>query len=220
MDDEKDPPVPPNNDDLPVVKMPRRESNMPDYSKTCAEPGCDKYAKSNGTVTKFCRMHGGGKPCEFPGCTAIAQSDAPGKFCGKHGGGARCEHESGCTKHVVCGRMCREHGTIEMELVWRIKRNKALRAKWLDVILEKQESMCANPNKHCYSVVDGAAESYCPFGDRPLMKEMAQLDHIQPLSEGGTDDEANLQVLCACCHQFKSMEEARERAACHSGLGL
>ena len=66
---------------LPVVKMPRLESNMPDHHKRCAEPGCDKYAKFNGTVKEFCRAHGGGKPCAVPGCDRNAQTSAPGKFC-------------------------------------------------------------------------------------------------------------------------------------------
>ena len=220
MDDEKNPSVPPNNDDLPVVQKRQREGTAVNHSKPCAEPGCDKWANGRGPKKEFCRTHGGGKPCEFPGCTKKALNDAPGKFCATHGGGNRCQHESGCTKQAVSGRMCIVHGSIEMELVWRIKRNKALRAKWLDVILEKQGGMCANPNKHCYEVVDGAAESYCRWGNDPLMKEMAQLDHKTPLFQGGTDDEANLQVLCACCHAFKSFQEAKEREARYSTLGL
>ena len=212
---------PPHDDDLPVVQKRRRlESDLNRDFKICAVDGCDKYAKSNGTVREFCVAHGGGKPCEFPGCTKTAQSHAPGKFCRPHGGGARCEHESGCTKHAKCGRMCAVHGTMEMELVWRIKRNKALRAKWLDVILAKQGGLCANPNKHCYSVVGGEADTYCRWGNDPLPRDAAQLDHIQPLSEGGTDEENNLQVVCACCHAIKSMEEARTRDLRCSSFGL
>jgi 5-methylcytosine-specific restriction endonuclease McrA len=43
-------------------------------------------------------------------------------------------------------------------------------------------------------------------------REAAQLDHITPLCEGGTDARANLQGLCACCHALKSADEARKRA--------
>ena len=33
------------------------------------------------------------------------------------------------------------------------------------------------------------------------------LDHIVPLSQGGTDDDANLQVLCVPCHEDKTRKE-------------
>ena len=38
-------------------------------------------------------------------------------------------------------------------------------------------------------------------------------DHIIPLQEGGTDNDANLQGLCAECHRIKTAEEARRGAA-------
>lgn len=206
---------------LPVVKMPRRESTGPDYHKRCAVDGCDTPAAGRGPEKEFCQFHGGGKLCEFPGCITPAHKSRPGMFCYAHGGGDRCEHESGCLKHASGGgRMCRQHATMELELVRRIKRNKALREKWLDVILLKQGNRCANPNKHCYEVTDGAATAHCPWGDDLLPRDAAQLDHIQPLCEGGTDDEANLQVVCACCHAIKSIHEARTRDLRCSSLGL
>lgn len=33
------------------------------------------------------------------------------------------------------------------------------------------------------------------------------LDHIVPLSQGGTDDDDNLQILCVPCHEEKTKEE-------------
>jgi len=33
-------------------------------------------------------------------------------------------------------------------------------------------------------------------------------DHIVPLAEGGTDTEANVQPLCAACHDAKTQREA------------
>jgi 5-methylcytosine-specific restriction protein A len=38
-----------------------------------------------------------------------------------------------------------------------------------------------------------------------------ELDHRVPLWQGGTDDEANLDPLCAACHRDKTAREAGER---------
>ena len=35
-----------------------------------------------------------------------------------------------------------------------------------------------------------------------------QRDHIIPLSEGGADDDSNVQALCEACHEVKSKAEA------------
>lgn len=40
----------------------------------------------------------------------------------------------------------------------------------------------------------------------------AAVDHIVPLWKGGSDDDANKELLCAPCHDVKSAREARERA--------
>lgn len=34
------------------------------------------------------------------------------------------------------------------------------------------------------------------------------VDHIKPKAEGGTDDEANLQLICRACHAAKTQREA------------
>jgi 5-methylcytosine-specific restriction protein A len=39
-----------------------------------------------------------------------------------------------------------------------------------------------------------------------------QRDHIVPLSEGGTDDDENIQGLCDACHEAKSAREEAARA--------
>ena len=39
-----------------------------------------------------------------------------------------------------------------------------------------------------------------------------QIDHRIPREQGGSNDEANLQPLCATCHQAKTTEEAGRRA--------
>ena len=38
-----------------------------------------------------------------------------------------------------------------------------------------------------------------------------ELDHIKPISEGGTNNFANLQWLCRSCHHEKTIKEAEER---------
>jgi 5-methylcytosine-specific restriction protein A len=35
------------------------------------------------------------------------------------------------------------------------------------------------------------------------------VDHIVPVSEGGSDDDSNLQTLCDACHRKKTLDEAR-----------
>jgi HNH endonuclease. len=39
------------------------------------------------------------------------------------------------------------------------------------------------------------------------------VDHIIPKSQGGTDDDGNLQSLCAACHRAKTAREGRGRGA-------
>ena len=39
----------------------------------------------------------------------------------------------------------------------------------------------------------------------------AHVDHVIPLEEGGTDDDANLACRCSSCHGRKTREEQRRR---------
>jgi len=41
--------------------------------------------------------------------------------------------------------------------------------------------------------------------------QAAHVDHVQPLEDGGTDDDENLQTLCHSCHGTKTREEQRRR---------
>ncbi|MCD9196063.1 HNH endonuclease [Streptomyces albireticuli] len=53
-----------------------------------------------------------------------------------------------------------------------------------------------------------ADEPHC----RRCGTKATQVDHIVPLSEGGSQwDQANLQSLCADCHELKSAEDRRRR---------
>lgn len=39
-----------------------------------------------------------------------------------------------------------------------------------------------------------------------------EVDHIVPLWQGGSEDDSNLQPLCAECHNVKTVAEAQQRA--------
>lgn len=41
---------------------------------------------------------------------------------------------------------------------------------------------------------------------------LLEVDHILPLSQGGTEDDSNLQSLCIECHDAKTKAEAADRA--------
>lgn len=41
----------------------------------------------------------------------------------------------------------------------------------------------------------------------------AELDHVIALSDGGTNDASNAQLLCVSCHKNKSQREEQERIA-------
>jgi 5-methylcytosine-specific restriction endonuclease McrA len=43
-----------------------------------------------------------------------------------------------------------------------------------------------------------------------LITQDLELDHIQPLNDGGTNDESNLQPLCKVCHKAKTKLEGPE----------
>src|SRR5690554_1011520 len=39
-----------------------------------------------------------------------------------------------------------------------------------------------------------------------------EVDHIKNIAQGGTDDDSNLQVLCAPCHKAKTAQESVGRS--------
>ncbi|MFC8463746.1 HNH endonuclease [Streptomyces sp. NPDC057250] len=49
-----------------------------------------------------------------------------------------------------------------------------------------------------------ARRDWCP-GDFPAAD--VDVDHVRPLSMGGTDTDGNVQVLCRGCHQLKTSTE-------------
>lgn len=38
-----------------------------------------------------------------------------------------------------------------------------------------------------------------------------EVDHVKPKSQGGTDDDANLQAICTPCHKAKTAREGHAR---------
>ena len=50
------------------------------------------------------------------------------------------------------------------------------------------------------------------------VRPATDLDHIVPLFKGGTDDDANLQGLCAECHSEKTRADLGQRARVEIGV--
>jgi hypothetical protein len=48
----------------------------------------------------------------------------------------------------------------------------------------------------------------CPLNGNPFDEAGYEIDHIIPLSEGGSNDNSNLQALCLMCHRVKSNRSA------------
>jgi 5-methylcytosine-specific restriction endonuclease McrA len=58
-------------------------------------------------------------------------------------------------------------------------------------------------------------EWYCQLCGKKLTKENVTIDHIIPISRGGTNDKDNLQPLCSSCNSYKNtrlMEELEKGA--------
>lgn len=175
---------------------------------------CEKWGTHNPTATDGCIRcvkHGGKHRCVEVGCREWAEP--PKRFCPTHQGPCMAD---GCTrqKQNQAG-YCKGHAHLDRyKLSLRRERLAGLRDKWLDVILAEQGGRCACSVRTCEVVDDGDAAPRCPWGERALPTDAAELDHIKPLSEEGEeDDRDNLQVLCACCHAMKTHAERRALAA-------
>jgi len=169
---------------------------------------CTKFKADRGHK---CVAHGGWVTCRDKGCTERA---VRGHFCAEHSG-QECKVPYCHNKRHYANGYCDAHKNEdkpEREWALRLVRDAHLREKHLDTLLEAQGGRCAQSVRTCEVVEDGQATSVCPWGDRPLPRAVAQVDHVIPLWAGGSNERRNLQVLCACCHAIKSLAEARERA--------
>jgi 5-methylcytosine-specific restriction endonuclease McrA len=166
--------------------------------------------------------------CQEPGCKQILHIGNNARFCPAHHG--QCKEE-GCTnvKLFKDGYCEKHHKKFQVELKWpetarqakareeayewvqRLKRKADLRKRHIDALLAKQGGQCAKSFVTCEIVGDGYARHVCRWGNKPLPLGAADVDHIVPLADGGTDDEDNLQVLCKCCHGLKTEAETYAR---------
>lgn len=57
-----------------------------------------------------------------------------------------------------------------------------------------------------------ARDSYaCRIGGPGCTTTATEVDHLVPLSAGGTDDPGNLRAVCAVCHRAKTAADAAHR---------
>ena len=56
-------------------------------------------------------------------------------------------------------------------------------------------------------------EGYCAICERRLHKDMTEVDHIKPVSTGGSDELSNLQALCTQCNRQKGALDLDELRA-------
>lgn len=122
------------------------------------------------------------------------------------GCGRVCVHADGCTSlGKRPGSLCQRHYSLEnlarqekeAEGILQfatVKRDKKLKSKHFNAVLQRQGNTCANPYGRCL---------YVQY-DESLPEDVAELDHILSLRDGGTNCATNLQVLCACCHTIKT----------------
>ena len=159
----------------------------------------------------LCMKHGGKALCAQDCCKEYAEK---GAFCLVHSGFA-CLAEGCHRARVAQHGYCNEHRLFAHKCEWvqRLARLSGLRNQWLDALLREQGGRCARSIVTCAVVAGGAATSVCRWGNASVPRDAVQVDHVVPLCEGGTDDKANLQALCACCHALKSASESRARAA-------
>ena len=177
------------------------------YKKQCKfRHGCNRIVAPS-VSSPFCPYHYGNEEviCAYDGCNAVVN----------RGRGPR--HRTLCYKHDEAYRekqrkKAAEWAARDRELVTRIRREHALRDKWMETVVARQGGRCAN--RALVAGKDGEPVFACPWNrlDEAVPPACQQLDHKTALFLGGGDERANLQMLCACCHAVKSAAERRAAA--------
>lgn len=109
---------------------------------------------------------------------------------------ATCGGERTGRRTVYCSEICANL------LGWRIYGN----SNWIRrAVAKRRGAVCASCGEKLASVVKEGGPEYPNY-------DQMDIDHIRPLSEGGTDHADNLQVLCKPCHRQKSAVDARRRS--------
>ena len=117
---------------------------------------------------------------------------------------SRCNH-AGC-RTLCTGPHCDQH---KAEHVWSGKRRGKTTERGYGAAWRAIRKCVLDENPCC---------EQCMKTGRPV--PATEVDHIVPKAQGGTDDRADLQALCARCHDAKSLKEAQEaRHGCRCGTG-
>ena len=181
-------------------RLEKDEKRCSEFKKRkCTERGCKEKLKYG--MGNFCLAHKG--KCIEPGCTRLKGSSTG--YCKIH-----CAHPVRNTYMAHLENKAEEHKRA-YETVQRLKRKADLRRRHFDAVLAKQGGQCAKSFVTCEVTGDGYATHTCTWGNKQLRPGAADLDHVVPLADGGTNDEANLQVLCKCCHGLKTECETYTR---------
>lgn len=86
------------------------------------------------------------------------------------------------------GRFCTEHEKLENKNYEKYKRNPNVRKRYGSVWRKIRESYVKS-------------HPFCEVCFKEgLMKQVEEIHHLKPLSEGGTHDRENLISLCQSCH--------------------
>ena len=91
------------------MATPQPNSSRGPRARRCQTVGCNKHRVAG--PEPHCRRHGGGFPCQHPGCplSGVGGGEHPHRLCYGHGGGKLCNTE-GCTTPARKDGLCKLHG--------------------------------------------------------------------------------------------------------------
>lgn len=121
-----------------------------------------------------------------PDLPVVSMSRAP-KHCGING----------CTTIVPAGKRCDTHSSGWKTSPRTASSGRTGTSHWKQQrakALQRDQHQCQIRGPHCTVVA-------------------TQVDHVVPVSRGGTDDLTNLQSTCKPCHDHKTAHEARAARA-------